>query len=83
MVEVIGKVEQETSDISEEPQPKDPFPNLMALPIMQAMGYLEEKGLGKQGQGITESITLEKMSILLELGEDPNAALAGKVALLE
>ena len=47
------------------------------------MEYLEEKGLGKEGQGITESITLEKRSILLELGEYPNAVLAGKVSLFE
>ena len=58
MVEVIGMVKQATSEIPEEPQPKDPFPYLKALSIMQAMGYLEEKGLGKQGQGITNSITL-------------------------
>ena len=68
MVEVIGKVEQETSEIPEEPQPKDPFPYLKALPIMQAMGYLEENGLGKEGQGIIDSNTLKIMAILLELG---------------
>ena len=38
MVEIIGKVEQGTSEIPEEPQPKDPFPYLKALPIMQVMG---------------------------------------------
>ena len=48
MVEVISKVEQVTSEIPEEPLPKDPFPYLKALLIIQAMRYLEEKGLGKQ-----------------------------------
>ena len=47
MVEVIGKVEQATSEILEEPYLNDPFPFLKAFPILQAMGYLKENGLGK------------------------------------